>query len=63
MLPPMQPTPPPSGPPSPCVHRWRVGTPVNGQCAALCVHCGARRSYPATVSASPRNAMTVRRHT
>jgi hypothetical protein len=37
-----------------CIHRWRVGRPVDGICAAVCAHCGATRDYPASVSPSYR---------
>ena len=45
-----------------CVHRWRIGQPMNGVCAALCAHCGATREYPSTVSMAPRAGSATGRH-
>ena len=42
-----------------CVHRWRIGQPINGVCAARCAHCGSTRDYPSTVSMAPRAGTTV----
>lgn len=43
---------------APCVHRWRVGRPVENVCSAVCSHCGAMRDYPASTSA-PRAGTIV----
>jgi hypothetical protein len=46
----MQPSPSLAPSTAACIHRWRVGRPVNGVCPAVCAHCGATRDYPATVT-------------
>jgi hypothetical protein len=46
----MQPLPSPASPTATCIHRWRVGRPSNGVCAAVCAYCGAQREYPAAVT-------------
>jgi hypothetical protein len=47
---PMQSSPSPASPTATCIHRWRVGRPSNGICAAVCAHCGSTRDYPAAVT-------------
>lgn len=59
MSPSMQPTPSQPTATAACIHRWRVGRPVEGRCAAVCAHCGAARVYPASVSAAPTRSTVV----
>lgn len=44
---------------STCVHRWRLGRPVDGVCLGVCVHCGATRSYPAGFTATRAGATVI----
>jgi hypothetical protein len=39
-----------------CVHRWRIGRPVENVCPAICAHCGATRDYPGSVTTSRHGA-------
>ena len=44
---------------TPCVHRWRLGRPVDGKCTGICAHCGAIRDYPAGFTAPRAGAMVI----
>lgn len=59
MSPSMQPSPSHAAAAAACVHRWRIGRPVDGVCAAVCAYCGATRDYPANTPTGHRMAMIV----